>query len=597
MRQAIQWGAAAGILLVALVGLAQPVAFEPDARLGDRQVDLHWMPDPDDPVFTGNLRLFKLGEVVVAEEEVAYLLSPSEAQEFWALGRWGDLVARLVQDDDGQWVVDGTLDPLPAGSEVLCSGIHPLGILIAAGLADGSIAVWRPSITSAPTIYRGHAAPCRAITFKPLSSDLDTSYVSVGDDGFWKEWGRPGALSDSVDAGQGAPLLSVGITREADEIAVGSDAGEISIWPLEFTGNPVPRRVIEGHNGLAITRLVFNETAERLASADENGGVRVWDAARGTELGAYEPPEPATLRLAYGPREGRYIAYAQSDGIIGLLDGYTARAYQSKDTLDVNIGGFAISGDGLQGYFGTADGRVEWWYQGECIPSVATPRCFGGYRIWRARTPEEEDLELLRVFDFGDSTWNWLSTDTLRSFSDPESIIARGGDTLSVPSGPHNGVPYYYSLTKYYWEFLDGGRFRVPENTKEAGLYRTEADGPPVGLVPRVEAVTRVPTLADVFVVPNPYVENEDPSRFGPLSGPLVRFFNLPSRATVRIYTSNGERVRTLEHPQAASSVSGGSLAWDLENDYGEAVASGVYLYSVRTPDGESATGFFTIVR
>lgn len=597
MSKAIRWGTTAGLLILALVGLARPVSFEPDAQLRNRQVELHWMPEGDDPVYTGNLKLFPLGEVVVAAEEISFLLSAREANVLWALGRWGDLVTRLSQDESDHWVSDSTLDPLPAGSEIVCAGIHPLGILIAAGLADGGIAVWRPMDSRSPAIYRGHAGACRGITFKPLSSDLDTSYVSVGDDGFWKEWGRPGAISDSVAAGDGGALLSIGVTREADEVAVGNDAGRISIWPLEYTGTPVPRRTIEGHSGRGITALAFTDRADRLASADEQGGVRVWNAYVGTRLGASDPPTPTSVRLAYGPREGRYIAYAQSDGIIGLLDGYTARSYQSKDTLDVNIGGFAISSDGLQGYFGTADGRIEWWYQGECVPSLATPECFGGYLVLRGTTPEEDELELLRIFDYGDSTWNWLSTDTLRVFVDPDSIIDRGGDTLSSPSGPHNGIPYYYSLTKYYWEFLDGGRFRVPRNSVEAGFYRDDPADEPLALIPRVAAVATAPALAGVFVVPNPYIENDDLSRFGPLNEPMIRFYNLPERATIRIYTSNGERVRTLEHPQATPAESGGSLAWDLHNDYEESVAPGVYLYAVRTPGGESATGFFTIVR
>jgi hypothetical protein len=36
-----------------------------------------------------------------------------------------------------------------------------------------------------------------------------------------------------------------------------------------------------------------------------------------------------------------------------------------------------------------------------------------------------------------------------RVFVDPDSVVARGGDPMQRVAGPHNGVPYYYSLTKF----------------------------------------------------------------------------------------------------------------------------------------------------
>lgn len=597
MRRALLWAAAGCWIIAAVVGVARPVVFEPEVELGHREVTLHWIPDTDDPVYTGNLKLFSLGQVDLGEGEVAQLLFPRDGNTLWALGRWGEKVVRLKQNAAGAWQPDSSLDPLPEQIEILSAAIHPLGIMIAAGLSNGDIAVWRPTVSHTPVLFHAHAGACRGLMFKPLASDLDTSFVSVGDDGYWKEWGRPGTLSDSVDASDGIALMSVSVTREGDRVAVGSGGGQISIWPLEWSGPPIPARVMNGHGGRAITGLSFTQTADRLASADEQGGVRVWNTAFGDSMGGYDPTTPSGIRIAYGPREGRYISYAQSDGVIGLLDGYTSRAYQSRDTLNVNVAGFAVSPDGLQGYFGTADGRVEWWYQGLCVPSVATPTCFGGYSIFRGVTPDTTDLELLRTYDFSDSTWGWLSTDTTRTFSDPESIITRGGDTLRVASGPHNGIPYYYSIVKYYWEFLDGGRHYVRRNSQTEGLYRPVLDAEPEPLVARTEASEEAPLLKHVYVVPNPYIENEDLSRFGPLAPPLVRFFNLPAVATIRIYTMNGELVRTLDHPQTGTAQDGGSLAWDLHNDHDETCTSGVYLYAINTPSGEHTTGFLTLVR
>jgi len=152
-------------------------------------------------------------------------------------------------------------------------------------------------------------------------------------------------------------------------------------------------------------------------------------------------------------------------------------------------------------------------------------------------------------------------------------------------------------LQKFRWTFLDGGLFADPDNTTYEGLYRAESEGEPTPLVARPDPVTTLPLLEDVYVVPNPYVEEDAASNFGPLSGPMVRFCGLPAEATVRVYTSSLDLVRTLEHRQDTHNLAGGALTWDLRNDFGRDVVAGLYLYAVETPSGETIRGFLTIVR
>jgi hypothetical protein len=57
----------------------------------------------------------------------------------------------------------------------------------------------------------------------------------------------------------------------------------------------------------------------------------------------------------------------------------------------------------------------------------------------------------------------------------------------------------------------------------------------------------------------------------------------LPPRLTLRLYTFTGRLVRTLEKDNTAT-----TMAWDLHNDTGISVASGVYLYVIH--DGYSET-------
>jgi hypothetical protein len=121
-----------------------------------------------------------------------------------------------------------------------------------------------------------------------------------------------------------------------------------------------------------------------------------------------------------------------------------------------------------------------------------------------------------------------------------------------------------------------------------------------------------------VSVFPNPYkVEAKWDA------GKLVRdhylwFANLPQRCTIRIYTLSGDLVKQVDfdgatyHGESARglynpstdtgidppALSGSVYAWDLITDQGQAVASGLYLFAVESPDGgETQRGKFLIVK
>ena len=79
-------------------------------------------------------------------------------------------------------------------------------------------------------------------------------------------------------------------------------------------------------------------------------------------------------------------------------------------------------------------------------------------------------------------------------------------------------------------------------------------------------------------MVPNPYYNRSryELSQFNR----VMRFINLPERATVRIFSLSGQLVRTLEKTDPTNSV----LNWDLQTENRLPVASGVYVYHVDAP-------------
>jgi hypothetical protein len=91
--------------------------------------------------------------------------------------------------------------------------------------------------------------------------------------------------------------------------------------------------------------------------------------------------------------------------------------------------------------------------------------------------------------------------------------------------------------------------------------------------------------LNNIRVVPNPYYSRSayELSSFNR----IIKFMNMPERATVRIYDLAGHLIRTLQKTDQASSI----LEWDVNNENRLPVASGIYVFTVDVPNAGTTTG------
>ncbi|GAG37615.1 unnamed protein product, partial [marine sediment metagenome] len=71
--------------------------------------------------------------------------------------------------------------------------------------------------------------------------------------------------------------------------------------------------------------------------------------------------------------------------------------------------------------------------------------------------------------------------------------------------------------------------------------------------------------------------------------GGIVRITNLEDNSTVKIYTISGKLVQELE-----KSVDG-ETSWDMENEIGNSVRPGLYIYSMTDEQGNKKTGKIVI--
>lgn len=104
--------------------------------------------------------------------------------------------------------------------------------------------------------------------------------------------------------------------------------------------------------------------------------------------------------------------------------------------------------------------------------------------------------------------------------------------------------------------------------------------------------VSSISNLTDIKVVPNPLIVSS-----GLESNPYeskVMFTHLPTVCDISIFTVSGSLVRKIHHQSSASE---GFEFWDCLNHQGQNVAYGLYVYIVKTPNGDTKTGKLMIIR
>lgn len=191
-------------------------------------------------------------------------------------------------------------------------------------------------------------------------------------------------------------------------------------------------------------------------------------------------------------------------------------------------------------------------------------------------------------FYLGNDTWNPLrfvvENNTTEGFDLGYKLQHfNNGDTVNVyvDTDVLNGIDY-----KYYIAAYDSGNGIIGplENTAAS---KVEEVNNTVQVRPEVPIATE--SLNQVRVVPNPY--RVTTIRETGWNEHAIQFTGLPISATIRIFNSSGELVKTI-YKESNSSIA----EWTLMNEYNQQVAAGVYFYYIDSPIGKTTGKFFVIL-
>ncbi|MBN1351499.1 hypothetical protein JXJ21_18950 [candidate division KSB1 bacterium] len=178
-------------------------------------------------------------------------------------------------------------------------------------------------------------------------------------------------------------------------------------------------------------------------------------------------------------------------------------------------------------------------------------------------TPGDQILPILMLDGKAKGTWKM-------TFTAP-------ADTNVVPIAPVAGDVFYLDVAE-------------PLTENDVYTVKTKAT--------RFASVTEV-DISKIKVVPNPYVsankwEQGLPGLTTGRSERRIDFIHLPQKCTIRIYTTYGELVKTIDHE---STMLDGSASWNLLSKDDREIAFGVYIYHVEIPGGSTKIDKFAIIK
>jgi WD40 repeat protein len=250
---------------------------------------------------------------------------------------------------------------------------HADGRLLATAGEDGAVRLWDTQTGAVVRVLR-HRGPAGSVAFSPDGSLLAVAdrradgSRAAGEVRLW-QLRAPEALTIRVP---GKAVRSLDFARDGQSLVTAQDDGGVAVWDAS-TGEPL--RKLAGHRG-AVRAVAYRPDGKQIASAAvaEDGGAGelvFWDAATGRPVFRHPLQAADDLSLAYSV-DGKMLACVgrrnvggQEESELGLWsDDGRARLLKVQEKGSA-FNGVAISPDGVRVFVACRDanhlGEVRLW--------------------------------------------------------------------------------------------------------------------------------------------------------------------------------------------------------------------------------------------
>ncbi len=317
--------------------------------------------------------------------------------------------------------------------------------------------------------------------------------------------------------------------------------------------------------------------------------------------------DPQTTRIMEDGQlvGGPMVAYI-SNGPIDLAPGDTAEYWVGVGVGENQADLYSVI-DGVRGYFQNYQESGSFK-----IPVVPQPRvqAEAGDRQIILRWSDSLDVNYVNNFipDPRNDLEGYIIYRSTDPFLKPDSWIAL--DTIPMQykdltdvnpdayqyidsTDVYNGFTHYYSVCAYRYNQFGN----LEETIKLSNVDNVNSQQNAVELNPTTAPLDESESMDKIKVVPNPYVVSAqwDRKRLGnTVYGEPIRnmaFTNLPAECTIKIFTVDGDLIKTIHHTNSS-----GREEWNLLTKERRPVVSGIYFYHIKSSKGEKA-GRFAVIR
>jgi hypothetical protein len=459
---------------------------------------------------------------------------------------------------------------------------------------------------------------------------LPLSFAYVGGEGFQKDSSNFENLPDHPD-------------RYYDRVDF-SDFAQNAIWADWVYDNPGIDTDGDGDSGVFYDCYIGGDSSEVLRIARKGDGVPDF-------RGAAPPPAPSIkveprvgailvrwngarsettkdnfsnefdfegFRVWVGrdDRQSSFVLFASYD-----IEDYNKWVWDDSLVTDRGLGGFAL----LESPFGLEELRCLYAPNG-CGDESWHPLDWTRSSPYRYSTGQFDSIFYFEKQDFNQSilaNYSGANTTIRKCFpgmekpplewvEDTSKIPPEYRDSVLTEDGAFKYYEYEYLIdtllaTVPYWINVTAFDYGSPQSGL-ASLETSPAIRPVVTYAHETASSLRDSDELDVYVYPNPYrldagyrSHGYEGRGSGERDRPddrvrRIHFAGLPPKCLISIFTLDGDLVREIDHDIDPGNPLSNHDTWDLITRNTQIVVSGIYYWTVETPDGRTQVGKLVII-